>query len=282
MSDRPRRRLNGRSEHTPSEENIMLLQDKVAVIYGAGGSIGRAVALAFAREGATLFLTGRHAANVEAVAAAVREAGGTAQVDVVDALDADAVSAHADAVVAAAGRLDISLNLVTRGDVQGIPLADMTVEDLLRPVATGVTANFVTARAAARHMAKQGGGVILAVNSGSAHGSPMMGGTGLADAATDTLIRNLALELGPSGVRAAGVWVAGIPETLTVEKLSAVNAGIDAAAVEGILAHLASLRMTKRSPRLSEVADTFAFLASDSAAGMTGTWLNVTAGMFAS
>ena len=260
----------------------MLLQDKVAVIYGAGGSIGRAVALAFAREGATLFLTGRHSANVEAVAAAVREAGGTARVDVVDALDGDAVSAHADAVVAAVGRLDISLNLVTRGDVQGIPLADLTVEDLVRPVTTGVTANFITAQAAARHMTAQGSGVILALNSGSAHGSPMMGGTGLADAATDTLIRNLALELGPSGVRAAGVWVAGIPETLTVEKLSAVNANIDAAAVEGILAQLASLRMTKRSPRLDEVADTITFLASDRAAGITGAWLNVTGGMFAS
>jgi NAD(P)-dependent dehydrogenase (short-subunit alcohol dehydrogenase family) len=260
----------------------MLLQDKVAVIYGAGGSIGRAVALAFAREGATLFLTGRHAANVEATAAAVREAGGTAQTAVVDALDPEAVEAHADAVIAAAGHLDISLNLVTRGDVQGIPLASMTVEDLVRPVTTGVTANFVTARAAAQHMTKQGSGVILALNSGSAHGSPMMGGTGLADAATDTLIRNLALELGPSGVRAAGVWVAGIPETLTVEKLSAVNANIDAAAVEGILAHLASLRMTKRSPRLDEIAATITFLASDRAAGITGTWLNVTGGMFAS
>lgn len=260
----------------------MLLQDKVAVIYGAGGSIGRAVALAFAREGATLFLTGRHAANVEAVAAAVREAGGTAHVDVVDALDPDAVSVHADAVVAAAGHVDISLNLVTRGDVQGIPLADMAVEDLLRPVTTGVTANFVTAKAAARHMTAQGSGVILALNSGSAHGSPMMGGTGLADAATDALIRNLALELGPSGVRAAGIWVAGIPETLTVEKLSAVNANLDAAAVEGILAHLASLRMTKRSPRVDEIADTIAFLASDRAAGITGSWLNVTGGMFPS
>jgi NAD(P)-dependent dehydrogenase (short-subunit alcohol dehydrogenase family) len=260
----------------------MLLQDKVAVIYGAGGSIGRAVALAFAREGATLFLTGRHAANVEAVAAAVRDAGCPAHVDVVDALDAEAVAAHADAVVAAAGHLDISLNLVTRGDVQGIPLADMAVEDLLRPVTTGVTANFVTAKAAARHMTAQGSGVILALNSGSAHGSPMMGGTGLADAATDALIRNLALELGPSGVRAAGVWVAGIPETLTLEKLSAVNANLDAAAVEGILAHLASMRMTKRSPRLDEIADTIAFLASDRAAGITGTWLNVTGGMFAS
>ena len=98
----------------------------------------------------------------------------------------------------------------------------------------------------------------------------------------EELDRNLALELGPSGVRAAGVWVAGIPETLTVEKLSAVNANIDAAAVDGILAHLASLRMTKRSPRLDEIADTIAFVASDRAAGITGAFVNVTGGMFPS
>lgn len=260
----------------------MLLQQKVAVIYGAGGSIGRAVALAFAREGAMLYLTGRTASNVDAVAAAVRQAGGTAHAAVVDALDEAAVDAHVDEVIAAAGRLDVSINLVSRGDVQGIPLVDMAVDDLVRPVVNGVTATFVTARAAARRMAKQGSGVILAVNSGSAHGSPMMGGTGLADAATDTLVRNLALELGPAGVRAAGVWVAGVPETLTVEKLSAVNAAIDEGAVEGILAQLAALRMTKRSPRLAEIADTITFVASDRAAGITGTWVNVTAGMFAS
>jgi NAD(P)-dependent dehydrogenase (short-subunit alcohol dehydrogenase family) len=260
----------------------MLLADKVAVIYGAGGSIGRAVALAFAREGATLYLTGRHASNVEAVATAAREAGGTAEASAVDALDEAAVDAHAAKVAAKAGHLDISINLTSRGDVQGIPLVDMTTADLLRPVTAGVTATIATARAAARHMVAQGSGVILALNSGSAHGSPMMGGTGLADAAVDTLIRNLALELGPSGVRAAGVWIAGVPETLTVEKMSKVNADIDDAAVEGILAQLASLRMTKRSPRLDEIADTITFLASDRAAGITGAWVNATAGMFAS
>lgn len=260
----------------------MLLPNKVAVIYGAGGSIGRAVALAFAREGGSLFLSGRNLENVESVAAAVREAGGTAEAAVVDALDTAAVRAHADQVVASAGRIDISFNLITRGDVQGIPLAELSTDDLLRPVITGLTSTINTAQAAARHMVAQGNGVILALNSGSAHGSMMMGGTGPADAATDTLIRNLALELGPSGVRAAGMWVAGVPETLTAEKLSAVNANIDESAVQGILGQLDSLRMTKRSPRLDEIADTATFLASDRAAGITGAFVNVTGGMFPS
>jgi NAD(P)-dependent dehydrogenase (short-subunit alcohol dehydrogenase family) len=167
---------------------------------------------------------------------------------------------------------------VHRGDVQGIPLAEMSTQDLVDPVVTGVTANFVTARAAARQMVEQGSGVILALNSGSAHGSPLMGGTGTADAATDTLVRNLAGEIGPHGVRVLGVWVAGIPETLTPEKLTKVNNSIpvDESTIQGLLGHLDSMRITRRSPRLAEAVNTLVFLASDAAAGITGTFVNAT------
>ncbi|MGW2828050.1 SDR family NAD(P)-dependent oxidoreductase [Streptomyces sp. NPDC001286] len=251
----------------------MLLTDKTAIIYGAGGSIGGAVARAFAAEGARLHLVGRTRETLEAVAADIEDA----EVAVVDALDEAAVEEH----LARVGDVDISFNLVTRGDVQGAPLTEMPVEDFLRPVTDGLRANFLTARAAGRRMAERGSGVILTLDSGSAHGSPMMGGTGPADAAIDTLVRNLAIELGPRGVRAVGMWVAGVPETFSVEKLSAVNPAIDAAAVQGIVDHLAQMRMTRRNPTLAEVAATAVFLASDHAAGLTGTFVNVTGGMVA-
>ncbi|MFC6021236.1 SDR family NAD(P)-dependent oxidoreductase [Plantactinospora solaniradicis] len=254
----------------------MLLEKKNAVIYGGGGGIGSAVAAAFAREGATVFLTGRTGETLDRVAGAIRQVGGAAEVDVLDAFDESAVEEHARSVVARAGRIDVSLNLVPRGDVQGIPLVEMTTADLTRAVTNGISTNFITARAAARQMIGQGSGVILALNSGSAHGSPMMGSTGPADAAIDTFIRNLAMEVGPHGVRALGLWTAGIPETLTVEKLSAVNSNLDESALAGILAGLDQARMTRRSPRLAEVAETIAFLASDRAAGITGTFVNVT------
>ncbi|ALV35650.1 SDR family oxidoreductase [Streptomyces sp. CdTB01] len=249
----------------------MLLTDKTAIIYGAGGSIGGAVARAFAAEGARLHLVGRTRATLEAVAADLKDA----EVAVVDALDEAAVEEH----LARVGDVDVSFNLVTRGDVQGAPLTEMPVDDFLRPVTDGLRANFLTARAAGRRMAERGSGVILTLNSGSAHGSPMMGGTGPADAAIDTLVRNLAIELGPRGVRAVGMWAAGVPETFTVEKLSAVNPAIDAAAVQGIVEGLAQMRMTRRNPTLAEVAATAVFLASDHAAGLTGTFVNVTGGM---
>ncbi|MEU9392624.1 SDR family oxidoreductase [Streptomyces sp. NPDC048324] len=251
----------------------MLLTDKTAIIYGAGGSIGGAVARAFAAEGARLHLVGRTRATLEAVAADIEDA----EVAVVDALDEQADEEH----LAGVGDVDVSFNLVTRGDVQGAPLTEMPVDDFLRPVTDGLRANFLTARAAGRRMAERGSGVILTLDSGSAHGSPMMGGTGPADAAIDTLVRNLAIELGPRGVRAVGMWAAGVPETFTVEKLSAVDPAIDAAAVQGIVEGLAQMRMTRRNPTLAEVAATAVFLASDHAGGLTGTFVNVTGGMVA-
>jgi NAD(P)-dependent dehydrogenase (short-subunit alcohol dehydrogenase family) len=114
----------------------MLLEGKSAVIYGAGGSIGGEVARTFAREGARVFLAGRTRDKLEAVAADTTAAGGQAEVAEVDALDEQAVDQHADAVAAKAGSLDISFNLITRGDVQGTPLVDMTTADFVGPITT--------------------------------------------------------------------------------------------------------------------------------------------------
>jgi NADP-dependent 3-hydroxy acid dehydrogenase YdfG len=99
----------------------MLLQDKVAVIYGAGGAVGGAVARAFAAEGARLFLTGRKLAPVEAVAKDVVSAGGSAEAAQVDALDEQAVDKHLQSVIDKAGHLDISFDAI------GIPVRSFWV-----------------------------------------------------------------------------------------------------------------------------------------------------------
>ncbi|WP_345366918.1 SDR family NAD(P)-dependent oxidoreductase [Actinoallomurus liliacearum] len=255
----------------------MMLEGKNAIIYGAGGPVGGGIAKAFAREGARVFLTGRGQDKLDRLAKEITEAGGRAETAVVDALDEDAVAEHARSV-AAQGGIHISLNLISRGDVQGVPLMRMAADDFTRAITKGVTATFITAKVAARHMSEQGSGVILAFNSGSAHSSPMMGSTGPADAAIDTFIRNLALEVGPNGVRVLGIWAAGIPETLTPERLATVNSDmqLDEAALEGLKNNLAAMRMSKRSPSLTEVAEVAVFLASDRSSGMTGTFTNVT------
>ena len=133
----------------------MLLEDKNAVIYGAGGAIGGAVARAFAREGAGVFLAGRTGATLEEVAEEIRAAGGAAETAQVDALDEQAVDRHADAVAAEAGGIDISFNLIAHPYTHGIPLAEMAVDDFMAPVETAARTTFLTARAAARHMIPQ-------------------------------------------------------------------------------------------------------------------------------
>jgi NAD(P)-dependent dehydrogenase (short-subunit alcohol dehydrogenase family) len=261
----------------------MLLENKNAIIYGAGGSIGGAVAKEFVKEGARVFVVGRTRESLETVANDVKADGGAAEVAVLDALDEEAVDDHVRAVAAQAGSIDVSFNLITRGDVQGVPLVEMATDDLLRAVVNGLRTNFITARAAGRRMIEQGSGVILALDSGSANGSPMMGSTGPADAATDTFIRNLAAEIGPQGVRVLGIWTAGLPETFSRQKLAAVDSKFqDEAAFQGLIEDLDQMRMTRRSPRLEEVAATAAFLASEKAGAITGTFVNVTSGMFPS
>ena len=193
----------------------MLLKNKNAIIYGAGGSIGSGVARTFAREGATVFLVGRTREKLDALAQEIASAGGAAEVAVVDALDEQAVEAHVQAVVAQAGSIDVSLNLITRGDVQGTRLLDMKVDDFVCPITTGIRSNYITARASARQMVQQGSGVILMITSGSGEAwTPpevwAMGGTGPADAATESFMRYLAAEVGPRGVRVACLWTAGV------------------------------------------------------------------------
>lgn len=253
----------------------MLLEGKNCIIYGGGGSIGSGVARTFAREGARLFLVGRTRDSLEAVAA---ELGDAAEVAVLDARDGTAVDEHVRDVAAKAGSVDVSFNLVTRDDVQGIPLIDMSWEDFNSPVANGLHANFNTATSAARVMAPQGGGVILTVTSGSSKGlHPGMGGTGPADAATETFLRYLAAETGAQGVRVLTIHTAGVQETLTSRKLEDVNA--DAPDPEDVIRMISGMALLQRAPRLSEVAETATFLASDRASGITASIANVTCGL---
>jgi len=250
----------------------MLLENKNAIIYGAGGAIGGGVARTFAREGATVFLVGRTREKLDAVAKDITAAGGSAEVAVVDALDEQAVEAHARAVAAQAGSIDVSFNLISRGDVQGTPLLDMRIDDFLGPITTGVRSNYITARAAARHMVQHGSGVILMVTSGSGEAwTPpdvwAMGGTGPADAATESFMRYLAAEVGPRGVRVACLWTAGV-----VMENDTLHAAKDM---------LVSMSMLRKRPTIQEFADTAAFIASDRGSGITASVINVNSGISA-
>ena len=107
---------------------------------------------------------------------------------------------------------------------------------------------------------------------------PGMGSTGPADAAIETFMRYLAAEVGPAGVRVCGIWTAGVEETLTEEKIIEVSGpnGPSAVSARELIAGMSVLR---RTPRLAEVAEAATFLASDRAAGITGSMTNVSAGL---
>ena len=247
----------------------MLLEGRNAVIYGGGGAVGGAVARAFAREGAKVHLAGRTLDRLEPVAEQIRCAGGRVETAQVDALDEAAVDAHADAVASSDGSLDISFNLISVGDVQGTPLAEMSLEDFERPIRIAVRSTFLTCRAAARHMIRQRSGVILTFGGA---GDPVrdyyIGGFQIALGAVDFLRRQLASELGPHGIRVVTLLTGGVPES--------IPEGFEGgeAIVEGIV----GATMLKRAANLDDVGNVAAFAASDLARSMTATALNISAG----
>jgi len=257
----------------------MLLKDKVAVIYGAGGAIGGAVARAFGREGARLFLTGRSQAAVEMVAKEIVSAGGSAKVAEVNALDEQAIDRHLRSVVDEAGRIDISFDAVgvPEADIVGVPLAELDADKFVLPITTYTTSYFLTARLAARSMIPNKSGVIMTVTALPARtGTSLNGGYGPAHAAKEALTRDLSLEFAPQGLRVVALRAHGMPETSTIRELfDAKGAGMT---WEQFQEYIASTTHRRRALVLEEVANVAAFVASDQASGMTGTTVNLTMG----
>jgi NAD(P)-dependent dehydrogenase (short-subunit alcohol dehydrogenase family) len=250
----------------------MLPEDKNAVIYGGGGKVSGAVAHAFAREVSRVFLAGRTLGSLEEIAQEIRSAGGVAETAQVDALDEQAVNSYVDAVAEKAGSVDISFNLISYDDVQGTPLAEMTLEDFEWPVMTAVRTQFLTSRAAARHMVRQRSGVILMFGGAGAR-DPIRdytsGGFQVALGAIDILRRQLAVELGPYGVRVVTLQSGGVPETPREDWREAITQSfIDTS-------------MLKRVEMLEDVENVAAIAASDLARTMTATAINITCGRVA-
>jgi NAD(P)-dependent dehydrogenase (short-subunit alcohol dehydrogenase family) len=259
----------------------MILKDKVAAIYGAGGAIGGAVAKAFAREGATVFVTGRMAEPVEAVAREIGADGGCAVAAEVDALDEAAVDGHLHSVIEQAGRIDISFNAIGIPDatILGEPLTALDVERFSLPIASYVTSYFLTARLAARRMIPNRAGVIMTVSAlHSRTGIPLVGGYGPAQAAKEALTRDLSAELAPHGIRVVGLRPQAMPETATIREAFEPRAAASGMTWEQWQALLASRTHTRRLMTLAEMANVATFMASDQASGMTGTTVNLTMG----
>jgi NAD(P)-dependent dehydrogenase (short-subunit alcohol dehydrogenase family) len=256
----------------------MLLEKKNAVIYG-GGAIGSAVARAFAREGARVFLASRSMAPLEVVAADIAHAGGQVETAYVDALDRSSVEQHLRTVIEKAGSLDISFNAISIPHEQGLPLVELEVEDFTLPIAAAMRTQFLTTTVAARHMVEKRSGVLLTITATPARAViPHVGPFGVMGAAIEGLCRQLAAELGPFGIRVVCLRSAGSPDTPGMDAVYEAHGAPRGMTGEAFEAELAQNTLLKRLPRLAEIANAAALMASDQASAMTGTVANVTCG----
>ncbi|QWP77349.1 SDR family oxidoreductase [Lysobacter sp. K5869] len=257
------------------------LAGKVAVVHGGSGAIGGAVARAFAREGARVFLAARGRERLDATAAAIVAAGGSAEADSVDALDPAAVAAHADAVAARAGGIDIVFNAVGYVHVQGVPLAELSVDAFELPVHRYIRSQYLIAQAAAQHM-REGGAVLALTTPAGRMTGPGYLGHCVACAGVEALSRHMAGELGARGIRAVCLRAHVIPETLQhgshAREVFQPLADAAGMSIETMLQGAAEGTPLKRLPTLDDIAGAAVFAASPRSSALTGAILNLTSG----
>ncbi len=245
----------------------MLLENKTAVIYGGGGSIGGAMARGFAAEGAKVFLAGRTPAKLDAVAGDIRRAGGLAETAVVDALDEAAVNGWVDSIAGIAGSIDISVNVITQ-DAIFTPLIDMPVADFGRAMEKVARSFLLTTQAAARHMIEQGSGVILQFGgSDDTNSGPGLGTVQIGCDMVEAMRRQWACELGAHSIRVVSIRTGGIADSTP-----------DSPEGERFKQQIVDSTLLKRAATPEDVGKVAAFLASDHARTMTSTQVNISCG----
>ena len=261
--------------HTP------LLTHKHAVIFGAGGAVGTAVAKEFAAQGATVFLSGHTLGAVEQVAEEIHQDGGVAYAAQVDALDEQAVQAYLDHVAQEGGSIDILLNVMSpqpKDYGNGTNTMELPLEQFLLPLSTLVPSQFITARAAARHMVRQHSGVILFVTAIPVRGFANATAIGSAFGAMEALLRCLAVDLGPAGVRVVGIRSGAMLGTRTIEQSFENTARTLGVSKAQVVSRFEQGSLLKSSSTVADTAQVAAFLASDGARTITGTLVNATSG----
>ena len=258
-----------------------LLTNKRAVIFGASGAVGTAVAKEFAARGATVFLSGRTANAIEQVATDIRGEGGVAYAEQIDALDEQAVNAYLDRVIQQGGSIDILLNVTgpqAKDYGNATSTLDLPLEQYLLPISTLVPSQFITARAAARHMVRQQSGVILFVTAVPSQGFTNATAIGSAFGAMESLLRCLAMDVGPAGVRVVGLRSGPMVDTRTIKQTYENAARMMEMPKEQVRAGNEKGSLLKSSSSTADTARLAAFLVSDEARTLTGTILNASSG----
>jgi len=259
-----------------------ILEGKRAVVFGASGSIGAAVAKELAKEGAEVFLAGRTKSSLDEIVKQIAAAGGRAQADVIDTHDDAAVNRYIEAIVKQSGKLDIVLDAagpLAKDYGNGKGAVELPVEEFMVPLRTMVRSRFITAQAAARHMVEQHSGVIIFVT-GSPARPHVPGATaiGAAFGAIENLTGNLAFELSPLGVRVVCLRTTANVDSRSIQDTMEMMATRMNISREQASAQIAQLNFLKVPATVQDTANAAVLIASDRARMLTGTVVNATAG----
>jgi 3-oxoacyl-[acyl-carrier protein] reductase len=251
-----------------------ILNNKTAVVYGAG-SIGSAVAAAFAKAGATVFVADHNEDTLKKLA------GNKIQLEQLDVLDKDAVAAFVQSIAEKTCHVDISFCATSThkpGGEQGAAMTELSYEDFAMPIIDYTKATFNTATAVYPYMVQQHSGVIMGMTAIVSHVPfPYTAGFGPAWAAVEAMLRLLAAELGPYGVRTVCLHSAG-SEGAADKTLASTNPELEKR-TEGWGQRWMSRNLLGKGPTLEEVGNMAAFMASDLAGATTGTTVSLNAGM---
>jgi 3-oxoacyl-[acyl-carrier protein] reductase len=252
--------------NTTSPHSSQRLSGKVSIITGAAQGIGLAIALKFGLEGAIVVLCDVKQAGVDAAVAQCQAAGATAVGFVVDVTQRDMVDGAVKAVIEKFGRIDVLVN--NAGITQDARLQNMSLEQFDRVIDVNLRGTFHCAQAVTDTMVAQGSGVIL--NASSVVG--IYGNFGQTNYAATKFgvigfTKTWSRELGPKGIRVNAV----APGFIATPILDAMP--------DKVIEDMVSRVPLKRLGRAEDIANVYAFLASDEAAYVNGAVLEVSGGM---